>query len=62
MLTAEKPFSGPDRPVEAPRPSLLVPDVPEALDAVFQKAVAGEVEERFQTAAELGDALFPFCQ
>jgi serine/threonine-protein kinase len=38
-------------------PSSLVPGLPPALDAVIQRALAREREERFQTAAELADAL-----
>jgi eukaryotic-like serine/threonine-protein kinase len=38
-------------------PSSLVPGLPPALDAVIQRALARDREERFQTAAELADAL-----
>jgi hypothetical protein len=41
-------------------PSVLNPDVPPALEAVFLSAVAPDRARRYQTAAALHEALAPF--
>lgn len=65
MLTGRKLFSR-DSPVAAvnavlndqpPAPSMLRPDVPPDLDAIVLKALAKRPEDRFQSAAELEDAI-----
>jgi serine/threonine protein kinase len=40
-----------------PRAREMVPDLPEALDAVCARALAHDPDQRFATAAEFGDAL-----
>jgi serine/threonine-protein kinase len=47
---------------EAPRARTLKPDVPPELDAICAKALALAPEQRFQTAAELRDALERFAE
>ena len=48
-----------EAPVEAP--SVIVPSLPRALDAVVMKALDRDREKRFQTAAELVEALEAAC-
>jgi serine/threonine-protein kinase len=65
MLTGKLPFGGDDytdvlvkqMTMRAPAARSLVPDVPEALDAVLQRALAKTPAERFSTMAELREAL-----
>lgn len=65
VLTGRLPFIGAtafevmDRHLRAERPSLrdLVPGIPEDLDTLVQRAMAREPDERFQTMAELLEAL-----
>jgi hypothetical protein len=65
MLTGKLPFGGDgytdvlvkQMTMRAPAARSLVPDVPEALDAVLQKALAKTPAERFSTMAELREAL-----
>ncbi|HWU32262.1 MAG TPA: Stk1 family PASTA domain-containing Ser/Thr kinase [Marmoricola sp.] len=61
LLTGRPPFVG-DSPVavayqhvreQAPRPSSVEPSVPPAIDAIVMKALAKNVEERYQTAAAM---------
>jgi len=62
FLTGEYPFKGDDtagtffKILNEPVPSVrqLLPDVPEALDAILAKAMAKQVEDRYQTAEEFG--------
>lgn len=65
MLTGRTPFSG-DSPVviaykrvaeDVPSPMADNPDVPRALDMVVTQATARDPDERFRTAAEMGQAL-----
>jgi hypothetical protein len=64
-LTGRKLFTGDDEGdivlgiliTEIPSPSSIVPGLPPQLDVVVQKALAREREERYQTAAEFGEAL-----
>jgi serine/threonine protein kinase len=68
MLTGTRPVTGDDPRVMAA--SVLAgqvrslreldPDAPEALAAVLQRALAGRIEDRFQSAAEMRTALLPF--
>jgi serine/threonine protein kinase len=65
MLTGRPPFTGPN--ISAlivqhatelpPPPSSLYPAVPRPLEDALMKALAKDREERYQTAAEFGDAL-----
>ena len=65
MLVGEQPFTGPNAQAvlaahlteQAPRVHEKRPDVPEQLDAAIARALAKPPAERFQTAAELRDAL-----
>jgi serine/threonine protein kinase len=65
MLTGRPPFTGPNisalivqHATEAPpAPSSLYPALPRALEDVLIKALAKERAERFQTAAEFGEAV-----
>ncbi len=67
-LTGRKPFEGLDAMAtltaalvqEPPRPSSIEPSIPLALEVVIQHAMAKEPSERFQTMAELDEALAPF--
>lgn len=45
---------------EIPPPSSLRPEVPQELDAIILKALERDVSRRYQTAAELADALSAF--
>lgn len=62
FLTGEYPFKGEDtagtffKILNEPVPSIrkLLPEVPEALDAILAKSMAKNVEERYQTAEEFG--------
>lgn len=65
MLAGQQPFSG-DSPVsvaykhvtqDPPAPSSINPDVPESLDAVVMKAMAKNVDNRYQDAQEMGNDL-----
>jgi Protein kinase domain len=67
-LTGQRPFDS-DDPAgtlnmvlteEPPRPRSLSADVPEALELVVQRAMAKDARERYQTTAELDQALVPF--
>ncbi len=42
---------------EAQRPSKLVPEIPQALELIIQRAMAKQPEERYRTVAALRDAL-----
>ncbi len=65
LLLGERPFSGGDElqimnaiaHARPPRISSLRPDVPGALDDVFERALAKRPEDRFQSCLELADAL-----
>jgi serine/threonine-protein kinase len=46
---------------ERPRPSSLRPELPEAVDAWFEKATAFSPDERFQDARSLADAFREAC-
>ncbi len=62
FLTGEYPFKGEDtagtffKILNEPVPSIrqLLPDAPEALDAILAKSMAKKVEDRYQTAEEFG--------
>jgi serine/threonine-protein kinase len=65
LLTGLPPFRG-DSPVsvayqhvkeEAPPPSALAPGLPQSVDAVVMKALAKNVDNRYQSAAEFRDDL-----
>ena len=68
MLTGEVPFDGGDvrqrlmaRLVnDAPLASSRRDDLPEELDAIIARMLARDPDDRFQTPAELAEALFPF--
>lgn len=58
MLSGGLPFKGPDETRDKLdgrflAPSLLVPDLPPAVDAVMKRALAPRVEERYHSCAEL---------
>jgi serine/threonine-protein kinase len=67
-LTGQRPFDSDDPTStlnmvlteEPPRPRSLAPEVPEALELVIQHAMAKDARERYQTTAELDQALLPF--
>jgi serine/threonine protein kinase len=69
MLSGTAPFHRPSAPeafaavLEAPAPPLreLVADLPQELDAVVARCLAKEPRDRFQSVAELADALVPFA-
>ena len=70
MCTAHLPYAG-DTPLaialqhveaEPPRPSAWNPEVPPALEAIVLRAMAKQPAERFQTAAELAEALRAFAR
>jgi serine/threonine-protein kinase len=61
LLTGRPPFVG-DSPVavayqhvreQAPRPSSVEPNIPQAIDAIVMKALAKNVDQRYQTAAAM---------
>jgi serine/threonine-protein kinase len=64
-LTGDRPFDGADEGdtllailvAEPPPPSTLAPDVPAALDAVVDKALARDRDDRYATANDFLDAL-----
>ncbi|HVA49371.1 MAG TPA: serine/threonine-protein kinase [Pirellulales bacterium] len=68
ILTGEVPFEGGDvrqrlmaRLVnDAPRASGRRDDLPEEVDEIVARMLAREPDDRFQTPAELAEALFPF--
>jgi serine/threonine protein kinase len=70
LLAAEPPFPGNSlarkllHHQQAPPPSIrrLRPEVPEELDAVLQKMMAKQPDERYRTPALVAIALKPFCQ
>jgi serine/threonine protein kinase len=67
-LTGRKPFEGLEPMAtltaalvqEPPRPSIIEPSIPIALELALQHAMAKEPSQRFQTMAELDEALAPF--
>jgi serine/threonine-protein kinase len=70
LLTHLSPFEGVDVLAsvyqvvekEVPPPSRLRADIPPLLDAVVQRALQKSPENRFQTAAEMAEALAPFAR
>ena len=69
MVTGRVPFEG-NSPMEklmaragkeAPRASKFWPDIPPALDAVIGRMLAHDLANRYQTPAEVAEALAPFC-
>ena len=68
MLTGERLFVGESdyavlekvRKADVPRPSLVNPLVPPELEEIVLKALAREVEDRYQNASDLGDDLQRF--
>jgi eukaryotic-like serine/threonine-protein kinase len=70
LLTGERLFTGPSalavmervRAADVRPPSARNPSVPEALDAVFLRALDRDPEARFGWASELRDALLPFLR
>ncbi|MEZ4447307.1 MAG: serine/threonine-protein kinase [Polyangiaceae bacterium] len=46
---------------EPERPRTIAPQIPEALEVVIQRAMAKDRDARFQSMAELGEALAPFA-
>ncbi|SVE26587.1 uncharacterized protein METZ01_LOCUS479441, partial [marine metagenome] len=68
MTTGERLFVGASdfatlekvRNAEIPAPREYCPDMSEELEGVIMKALAGEREERYQTAGELGEAMEMF--
>ncbi|MFP2909308.1 serine/threonine-protein kinase [Pyxidicoccus sp. 3LFB2] len=68
MLCGRMPLEGPEYEVRRklslrqpmPRARDVRPDVPAALDAILQKALALDKEDRFESAHALGDALAGF--
>jgi hypothetical protein len=67
-LTGQRPFDSDDTAAtlnmvlteEPARPHLLVPEVPEAMELVVQRAMAKDPRDRYQTSAEFDLALAPF--
>jgi serine/threonine-protein kinase len=65
MLTGQSPFSGPTGEIvlhrrlteEAQKVRTLSPDCPKSLDNVITRLLSRSVDERFQNAAELSEAL-----
>lgn len=70
MLTGHLPFEGSDsaelsrkhRLEEAPRPSLLNPDIPEQLEKIILKVLSKEPSARYRTANQLGRLLQGFYE
>lgn len=69
LLTGRVPFPG-DNPLQvlmarcskdAPSPRGLRPDLPEAVEAIVRRMTLRDPEGRFQTPAELAQALLPLC-
>ena len=68
MLTGEVPFTAESFPMlivaivtqDAPSVLLLRPELPGAMDGIVRRALARDVDERFQTVQELALALAPF--
>ncbi len=68
ILTNERLFLGESdfatlekvRNVDVPPPSTLNPEVPPVLDQIIMKALAKEVEDRYQWASEMQEALLNF--
>ena len=68
MVTGRQPFMGEETAEllsaivseEPPRPRSLVPTLPEALELVIQRAMTKKADDRYASAAELGQALAPF--
>jgi serine/threonine protein kinase len=65
MVTGRKPYTA-DTPAAAllkqatdplPRPTQFAPDLPDAVEKVLLKALAKRLEDRYQTATELSNAL-----
>ena len=69
LLTARPPFTGANvmekvsNRLMGQMPDILEarPEVPAALDTVLRRILAQRPKDRYQTAAELADALAPFC-
>ena len=69
MLAGVKPFTGDSineiaaKHLEPPVPiSEYTPDVPEELERIVEKAMDPDIEERYQSADKLYDALEAFCR
>jgi serine/threonine protein kinase len=70
LLTGELPFPGKNAlervtarlQNEAPKISSLRADVPANLDRIASRMMARDPEQRFQTPAEVAEALAPFCR
>jgi len=68
MLTGKVPFSAESFPMlivaivtqDAPSVLLLRPELPSAMDGIVRRALARDVDERFQSVTELALALAPF--
>ena len=65
MLTGQSPFSGPTGEIvlhrrlteEAPKARTLSPECPKSLDVVITRLLSRSVDERFQSAPEVSEAL-----
>ena len=65
MLTGQSPFSGPTGEIilhrrlteEAPKARVFAPDCPRAFETVITRLLSRSVDDRFQNAAELSEAL-----
>jgi len=65
MLTGQSPFSGPTGEIvlhrrlteEAPKVRAVKPEVPKSLDSVLTRLLSRRVDDRFQSAVELSEAL-----
>ena len=68
LLTGQRPFENDDATAtltmvltsEPPRPRAIVPQIPEGMELVVQRAMAKDARERYQTMLELDAALEPF--